>query len=196
LIGPKIHVGTAPNGIAVTPDGRDVYVVNRAEAFVSIIGVASNTVTSLPGFNGPIMWGKFIGPASSVITLESSLNPSLLGQSVTFTATVNGGTPTGSITFSDGSNPLGSVTLLNSGTTGTATLSAANLTGGDHLISATYAGNAYSLSATASLHQVVNTAVANRPVMAPTLGQWNLFLLAVLVACGAAVGKKGEKHKR
>lgn len=47
--------------------------------------------------------------------LGSSANPSLMGQQVTFTATVNGndvaGTPTGTVTFFNGTTSLGTSTL-------------------------------------------------------------------------------------
>src|SRR6185369_19004 len=43
---------------------------------------------------------------STTTTLGSSLNPSVAGQGVTFTATVAGQSPFGSVTFADGSNVL------------------------------------------------------------------------------------------
>ncbi|MCT8972663.1 chromosome condensation regulator RCC1 [Microbaculum marinisediminis] len=49
------------------------------------------------------------GPMS--IDVESSLNPSTYGQKVTFTARLDGGGPTGSVTFKDGSKTLGTGTL-------------------------------------------------------------------------------------
>jgi hypothetical protein len=78
------------------------------------------------------------------ITLSSSTNPSVLGQSVTFTVTVVGappgsGIPTGTITFYDGSKSLGTATV---DSTGTATLAISNLTIGVHNITATYSGDA------------------------------------------------------
>jgi hypothetical protein len=60
---------------------------------------------------------------------------------VTLTATVTstiGGTPTGSVTFYDGTTQLGSPTLDN---TGTATLSVSFLTAGSHSITAKYNGD-------------------------------------------------------
>ncbi len=52
-------------------------------------------------------------PATTT-TLQSSLNPSLIGQSVAFTATVSGagGTPTGKATFYDGATSLSTGTIL------------------------------------------------------------------------------------
>ena len=53
------------------------------------------------------------GPVATSTTVTSSLNPSVYNQSVTFTASVSspGGTPAGSVTFSDGATALGTFTL-------------------------------------------------------------------------------------
>jgi hypothetical protein len=75
------------------------------------------------------------------VVLQSSPNPSKLGQAVTFTATVNPtylqGTPTGSMTFRDGSKALGNVTLAS----GTATFATSRLSAGAHTITASYSGD-------------------------------------------------------
>ena len=49
------------------------------------------------------------GTTANTTALVSSLNPSTVGQSVTFTATVTGasGTPTGTVTFKDGATTIG-----------------------------------------------------------------------------------------
>lgn len=78
--------------------------------------------------------------------LTSSLNPSAIGQLVTFTATVSisgggGVTPDGTVTFFDGGNALGSQTLTPSGLSATASYSTSALTQGDHTITAQYSGD-------------------------------------------------------
>src|SRR5581483_7773083 len=99
-----------------------------------------------------------VNPASSTTTVASSVNPSSSGQVVTFTATVNAvapgaGTPTGTVTFRDGSTNLGTSTL--SGNTATFTTSA--LAVGSHTITAVYAGDTnFTGSTSASLTQTVN----------------------------------------
>jgi sugar lactone lactonase YvrE len=75
--------------------------------------------------------------------LLSSLNPTLLGQNVTFTATVmasagGGVTPDGTVTFFDGSTILGNVALNGSAV---ATYSTTTLTAGNHPITAVYGGD-------------------------------------------------------
>lgn len=79
--------------------------------------------------------------AGSTTNLNSSFNPSVFGQSVTFTAMVSSaipGTPTGSVTFYDGGNALGSSTLNGAQTTFTT----AALSLGTHSITAAYSSDA------------------------------------------------------
>jgi hypothetical protein len=94
--------------------------------------------------------------ADSSTSLTTSVNPSTLGQSVTFTAAVTsaGGTPTGTVTFSSDDNPLGTVGL----TAGQATLITSALPAGNHTISADYAGDPNFLTSGATLTQTVNSA--------------------------------------
>jgi len=50
-----IAVGTAPQGVAVSPDGGTVYVANAVSNTVSVIAAATNTVAAtIPVGNGPI----------------------------------------------------------------------------------------------------------------------------------------------
>src|SRR5205085_2877258 len=89
--------------------------------------------------------------------LGSSPNPSVSGQSVTFTATVTsgGGTPTGTVTFKDGTTTLGTGTL----SAGKATFSTSSLAVGTHSITAAYGGAAsFHGSTSSALSQTVNKA--------------------------------------
>ena len=110
------------------------------------VSSTSNTVT------------QTVNAAATTTTVSSSLNPSNLGQAVTFTATVNSsvGTPTGKVTFSFGSTTLGSVTLSN----GVATLTTSALPGGRDSVVAKYAGTTNFAASTGSIIQVVNSAGA------------------------------------
>jgi Bacterial Ig-like domain (group 3)/Autotransporter beta-domain/Immunoglobulin I-set domain len=93
--------------------------------------------------------------ASATVTIASSLNPSTAGQTVTFTATVTGAAPTGSVTFKDGATTLGTGTLNGSGQ---ATLSTSSLSAGSHAITAVYGGDAGNNTGTSAvLTQTVNT---------------------------------------
>lgn len=94
---------------------------------------------------------------SSTTTLASSLNPSVFGQSVTFTASVSAafGTPGGTVEFQDGSNELGSATLTN----GSASLPVSSLAVATHSITAAYQGGpGYTPSTSSAVNQVVNIA--------------------------------------
>ena len=95
------------------------------------------------------------GAAATTTTISSSLNPSLVGQSVTFTATVSGGSsPTGTVEFRDGAVVLATVPLA--GTTATLTTSA--LAAGVHPMTAAYGGDSNNLASTSAvLNQIVGT---------------------------------------
>jgi hypothetical protein len=83
-----------------------------------------------------------VGKDTTKTTLASSANPAVPGQSVTFTATVavqspGVGTPTGTVTFKDGTTVLGTGTLSD----GVATFTTTALALGGHSITASYAGD-------------------------------------------------------
>ena len=97
---------------------------------------------------------------ATTTALTSSLNPSTLGTSVTFTAVVADpatGTPTGTVTFTiDGQAEAPSALAVVSGVD-QATFSTGALTVGPHTIAAAYSGDtAFALSTSAPLTQAVN----------------------------------------
>ena len=84
-----------------------------------------------------------LNAAGTYVHLTGSLNPSSLGQAVTFKATVRGSVigspiPSGTITFKDGPKTLGNISL----TKGTASFTTSSLRLGIHNITATYSGDA------------------------------------------------------
>ena len=96
-----------------------------------------------------------VGTTASTTTLTATPNPSTVGQSVTFTATVTGssGTPTGNVDFLDGATNIGNVTLDG---TGAATLMTSTLTAGSHSVTADYNGDAtYDVSTSNTVTQNV-----------------------------------------
>ncbi len=97
-----------------------------------------------------------VSPPPTTTLLSSSQNPSSLNQPVTFTATLqltSSGTPTGTVTFYDGSFSLGIATITN----GSAQFTDPGFQIGTHSITATYSGDAnFSGNTSAALSQVVN----------------------------------------
>jgi hypothetical protein len=109
------------------------------------------------------------GLTPTATTLTSSPNPSSFGQTVTFTATATAqlgfhqGTPTGTVTFYDGTTDIG-VSTLDGG--GVASLTTSTLAVGTQSITATYNGDVnFAPSTSAVLGQVVQGAIA---VLSPT----------------------------
>ena len=92
------------------------------------------------------------------VALTSSVNPTVSGQSVTFTATVGPrapatGTPTGTVTFLDGPTVLGTGTL----DAGVTTYTTSTLAVGEHAITAAYGGDsAFPASTSAPFTQRVD----------------------------------------
>ena len=139
-----------------------------ASISIATLGVGSHNITAVYG--GDANFGastsaalaQAVNAAATHTSVGSSLDPSTLGQSVTFTATVTvdapgAGTPTGTVTFFDGGTPIGSATLSGSA----ASISVASLGVGSHNVTAVYAGSAsFTTSTSAALAQVVNQATS------------------------------------
>src|SRR5438445_272647 len=63
LVAQSAAVGLHPQGLAVTHDGKSVYVANTNANTMSVIATATNTVVAtVPAGNGPVAFGNFIGP--------------------------------------------------------------------------------------------------------------------------------------
>ncbi|GAA1980087.1 hypothetical protein GCM10009777_11900 [Microbacterium pumilum] len=140
-------------------------IVSSATTLATFNGAAGNGVWSLwvvddaTGDSGSISGGwclTFTTASPTTTTLTSDVNPSAVGQAVTFTATVtSGGAPvtTGTVAFSDGGTPLGANVPVDAA--GTATFTTSALTAGTHPITATYAGTPAYTTSTGNLDQVV-----------------------------------------
>jgi hypothetical protein len=129
--------------------------------------------------------------ATTTTSLASSANPSVTGQSVTYTATVTGspGTPTGSVLFYDGASIItcsGGDQTLNGSSPDTATcqVSYSSIIGSPHSITAVYDGDGTFYGSTSSaLSQTVNpdlttTTVSSSPI-SPVSGQETVFTASV-----------------
>jgi hypothetical protein len=102
-----------------------------------------------------------VNKATSTAVLSSSANPSVVGANISFTATVTGSAPTGTVAFTDGGTTLsgcGAVAVTGSGNIRTAACATSSLSAGTHSIVATYGGDANDLgSNSAPLSQAVNS---------------------------------------
>jgi len=100
-----------------------------------------------------------VSPGSTT-SIASSLNPSVFGQNVTFTATVTGNAPTGSVSFTANSVVIpgcGTVALTGAGNARTAQCATPNLSVATHSMGASYSGDGNNAPSVATpLAQVVN----------------------------------------
>ena len=100
-------------------------------------------------------------PPSFSISLNASPASPSAAQQVTLTATVSvnspgAGTPTGTITFKDGSTTLGTAALSTTNGVTSATFTTATFAVGTHSITASYSGDGNDLSSSGTFSQVVN----------------------------------------
>ncbi len=131
----------------------------------SALSVGSHSITAIYGGDSDfttstsLVLTQTVNQDDSTSVIVSSANPTVFGQAVTFTATVTAnapgsGTPTGSVTFEDGSTTLGTGTLDGSGI---ATFTTSSLLVGIHSITAVYGGDTDFIGSTSStLSQTVN----------------------------------------
>ncbi len=96
---------------------------------------------------------QVVKQTTSAATITSSLNPSTLGQAVTFTAKITSSTvmPTGPVTFKAGTTVLGTVQL----SSGKATFTTSSLPAGSTVVKVTYNGDSNIKGSSASVTQVV-----------------------------------------
>jgi hypothetical protein len=126
----------------------------------------------------------------SATTLAASLDPSVINQLVTFTATVSltSGNPAGKVIFSDGSTVLGTARLSH----GSALFSTSSLQAGVHSITAAYQGSGNFLpSSSPALNQLVlePPTVTSLTTSAPTvpLNQLVTYSVTVTNQSGATI---------
>ena len=148
-----------------------------ATGVATAAGLGSTTISAtLDGISGSMV--LTVTPAVTTTTLASSENPSVVGHTVTFTATVGGFTPTGTVTFTvdGGAQVIGPVPL----SAGTATITLKGFSPGLHSIVASYSGDSNNTASDSpSFTQVVNTGAGKVPTTTtltvsnntPTLGQ-------------------------
>jgi hypothetical protein len=166
VVTPKFS-GT-PTGTVTFKDGATILGTKalsggKATFSTSALALGSHNITAI--YDGATYFTTSTSSAlaekianTTTTKVASSKNPSMFGQSVTFTATVTHtgtGTPTGTVTFKDGTTVLGSGALSG----GKATFATATLAVATHTITAVYAGtSSFAGSTSPALSQVVNSA--------------------------------------
>src|SRR4029077_12771015 len=116
------------------------------------------------GSNGNVVQAVNQGIANTTTTVVASANPSLMGDNVTFTATVTPAPAAGeTVTFMDGSTTLGSGTLSGGGVASFTTTSPLSL--GSHTINAVYPGDATLLASTGTLTQQVSRIIISPAIV-------------------------------
>jgi hypothetical protein len=175
LVGqPVTFIATITATYGKIPDGDLVTFYDRGTTIGSsstINGMATITTSALIGKAHPIkatyagdgIFEPSTGAVNQVLelyatatALQSNLNPSAYGKTVTFTATVSSAgpdTPTGKVAFKDGTLGIGTAPLSG----GVAVLHKSNLAAGTHSITAIYEGDSKSGKSTSPVvQQVVN----------------------------------------
>jgi len=157
-----------PTGTVIFYDGSSqlgsaTLANGKASFSTSSLSAGSHSITAAyqgsdafaPSTSAPL--NQVVNGTKTTTTLVSSLNPSVFGQTVIFTASVdsNSGTPSGTVVFYDGSTQIGSATLAGR----SASFSTSSLTASSHSITAAYQGSGeFEPSVSGPLNQVVNPA--------------------------------------
>jgi autotransporter-associated beta strand protein len=184
--------------------------VGNTYMFITSTGAVTGTFNGLPDNSTLTLGGRTFrinyqtngvvltaSTANTQTTVTSSSNPSPFGQSVTFTATATSvapgiGPPSGTVTFRDGTNVLGTATLSTLGIATFTTSSAAPFSGGTHSITAAYNGdNNFATSTSAALTQTVNPASTAITVMSsanPSVFNQPVTLTATVTATASGTG--------
>ncbi len=164
--------GTPAGSVVFTVDGvaqppAALNGAGQATYSTSTFALGAHTISVAFAANGVFLASssatltETVGQASTSTTLLSSVNPSVFGQSITFTATVapvapGTGLASGTVTFKDGTTTLGTGTLNASDQ---ASFSTSALSVAGHSITAVYGGDVDFVASTSSaLTQTVSRA--------------------------------------
>ncbi len=172
-----------------------------ASCTTSSLGGGSDTVTANYGgdsnhnpASGSVV--QTVNTASTTTAVSSSLNPSEFGQAVSFSATVTGSSPTGTVQFYVDSVLFDTETLVSGSAT---SISTSTLAQGTHTVSATYSGDTDNSGSSGTLAggQVVNqsnstTTVTSTPNPS-TYAQQVTFTATITTDTGDVKGRKPGK---
>ncbi len=130
----QINLGTAQ----VTTDATGTAAFRVTLPKGTAVGSYLAATATDPGGNTSEFSASIPLSVASATMLSVDVNPAPFGQDVTFTATMIPATATGTVTFLDGTTPIGTAAI----TSGVATLTTNTLAVGTHTITASYGGDA------------------------------------------------------
>ena len=201
-VAPSSGTGVPSGDVTFQDNGKSV-----AVSSVDSAGVATLTTSALPKgthaitgvYSGDTTYATSSGTLSQSITpiattaaLTAAPNPTGLHAPATFTATIipasGTTTPTGTVTFTDGTTLLGTA-LLNGA--GVASLTTSTLTVGTHTVTADYPGDAKhsastSNSVTQTVTKIATTTTVTSDANPATVGQTVTFTGRVTPATGSS----------
>jgi streptogramin lyase len=180
--------------------GSDALIGGTASLVTSTLALGGHDITAVYGGDvadtgsTSAVLTQVVNQATSATAILSSLNPSIQGESVTFTANVTPSSATGTVTFRDGTLPVDTEILAS----GTASFTTSTLAAGSHSITALYSGDTNDAGSTSPVvTQVVvgtttTTTVASSENPAP-VGQNVTFTATVTpsLATGTVTFKAG-----
>jgi hypothetical protein len=207
--------GGTPSGNVAFKDGATTISACSSQALDGS-GQATCTLSSLSGGTHSItaeyagnsnynastsdVYSQVVDKLNTTSVVTASANPSSFGQSVTFTATVSSstGTPSGNVTFKDGSATIPGCNALVLNGSGQAACTLSSLSGGTYSITAEYAGNTnYNASTSDVYSQVVDKLNTTSTVTASTnpsvYGQSVTFTATVSSSSGTPSGNVAFK---
>ena len=187
-------------GITITGCGvQAVAVAGTATCATSALGGGSHAITAVYSGDANFATSTSATLTQTVInatstTVTSSVNPSVFGQSVQYTASVAGGpVATGTITFRDGGVNIGGCVAVLMTAGGASCV--ASPTAGVHAITAVYSGDAsHAASTSAALTQTVNadpTTTIITSTVAPSVFGQSVTLRATVTANSPGAGTPG-----
>jgi trimeric autotransporter adhesin len=126
-----------------------------------------------------------VAKSATTTALQSSSPGGAYGTSVTFTATVTGATPTGTVTFRDGAATIGTGTIAS----GVASFATSALAVGQRSITAVYSGDVNNVTSTSTattvtMTQATSTIALQASTTSPTFGA-SVTFTATLTPSGA-----------
>jgi Bacterial Ig-like domain (group 3) len=183
----SFYSGSTKLGTTALSAGIATFTTTKLQAGQDALTAVYSGNTTLATSTSPV-WIQTVDPDGTMTTLAESLNPTVSGQALTFTAIVSAvapgsGTPTGTVTFYDGTTALGTKNVA----AGTARLATSNLMAGSHSITAVYNGTASFISSSSAVStQTVapdgTTSVVTASINPSVFGQAFTFTVTVSAA--------------